>query len=46
MINYVFPPQKSGDYNYHSLTIVAGSEFSPPVDWTGGHTSNIVTTIT
>ncbi len=45
-INDVFPPSGSGDYNYHSLTIYIPPEFSPPVDWTGADTSNIVTTIT
>jgi hypothetical protein len=35
-----------GDYLYHSLTIYVPPEFVPPVDWTVGDVSNIVTTIT
>jgi len=36
----------SGDYLYHSLTMYLPPEFTPPVDWTSGDTSNIVTSIT
>ena len=36
----------SGDYLYHSLAIYFPPEFMPPVDWTAGDVSNIVTTIT
>jgi hypothetical protein len=34
------------NFNYSSITIYIPPEFTPPVDWSAGDTSNIVSTIT